>query len=149
MILDTEIREIVKSKIKKIGGYLVDVKVSHTNDITVLIDRIEGVTFAHCSKISKYIESKFDRDQEDYSLTVCSPGLDRAFLVKEQYEKNLGKDVKVLLKNGKRKSGKMLKYDDVLILEKASKNKSLKSSLEKIIISKDEIKETKLKINFK
>ena len=105
----------------QIGGFLVDIKVSHTNDITVLIDLHEGVTFDHCVDVSKYIESYFDRETEDYSLKVCSPGIDRAFVVDEQYLKNVGRDVKVLLKNGKRTSGKIISYEDNLTLEKVSK----------------------------
>ena len=145
MILESDIRHLVKRKMHQIGGFLVDVKVSHTNDITVLIDLDEGVTFDHCTDVSKYIESYFDRETEDYSLKVCSPGIDRAFVVDKQYLKNIGRDVKVLLKNGKRTSGKIISYEDNLTLEKVSK----KNVLEKFIINKEDIKETKLKIKFK
>ena len=145
MILESDIRNLVKRKMHQIGGFLVDVKVSHTNDITVLIDLDEGVTFDHCTDISKHIESYFDRETEDYSLKVCSPGIDRAFVVDEQYLKNVGRDVKVVLKNGKRASGKLISYEDNLTLEKVSK----KNEIKKIIINKEDIKETKLKIKFK
>ena len=145
MILESEIRSLVERKMHQIGGFLVDVKVSHTNDITVLIDLDDGITFDHCTNISKYIESYFDREIEDYSLKVCSPGIDRAFIVDEQYLKNIGKDVKVLLKNGKRTSGKIISYKDNLFLEKTSK----KNEVKKVIINREDIKETKLKINFK
>tara|TARA_B100001769_G_C22059903_1_gene570004 strand:+ start:213 stop:650 length:438 start_codon:yes stop_codon:yes gene_type:complete len=145
MILESEIRSLVERKMHQIGGFLVDVKVSHTNDITVLIDLDDGITFDHCINISKYIESYFDRETEDYSLKVCSPGIDRAFIVEKQYLKNIGKDVKVLLKNGKRTSGKIISYKDNLFLEKTSK----KNEVKKVIINREDIKETKLKINFK
>ena len=78
-------------------------------------------------------------------MKVCSPGIDRAFVVDEQYLKNIGRDVKVLLKNGKRTSGKIISYEDNLTLEKVSK----KNEIKKIIINKEDIKETKLKIKFK
>ena len=52
---------------------------------------------------------------------------------------------KSLLKNGKRTSGKIISYEDNLTLEKVSK----KNVLEKVIINKEDIKETKLKIKFK
>ncbi len=128
MIEERKIREVAKYKVKELGGYLVDVKVSHTNDITILFDTENGVTFSNCSELSKYIEDIFDKDEENYSLTVCSPGLDNAFLVTEQYKKHLGKEVKVLLKNGKRKSGKIVSYNEKLILElnkETKKNKKL------------------------
>jgi len=147
MILDKDIRNIAEERIKKIGGYLVDIKISYTNDITILFDKIDGVNFNDCSDLSRYIEARFDRDEQDYSLTVCSPGIDKPFLVEEQYKKHIGKEVKVLLKDGKRKSGEILSYNDTLIL--VNKKRSVKFKEERIIIPKENIKETKLKINFK
>ena len=147
MILEKDIKNIAEERIKKIGGYLVDIKISYTNDVTILFDKLEGVNFNDCSDLSRYIEERFDRDEQDYSLTVCSPGIDKPFLVEEQYRKNIGKEVKVLLKDGKRKTGEILAYDDTLIL--SNKKRSIKSQEDKIVISKEDIKETKLKINFK
>jgi ribosome maturation factor RimP len=147
MILEKDIKNIAEERIKKIGGYLVDIKISYTNDITILFDKLEGVNFNDCSDLSRYIEERFDRDEQDYSLTVCSPGIDKPFLVEEQYRKNIGKEVKVLLKDGKRKTGEILAYNDTLIL--SNKKRSIKSQEDKIVISKEDIKETKLKINFK
>ena len=151
MINKEDIRGVAELRINEIGGYLVDVKVSRNNDITIYFDILEGVTLDHCLDLTKYIEERFDRDVEDYQLTVCSAGLDAAFLVPQQYQKNIGKEVKVLLKNGKREKGKIISYQESLVLEttkrqKGTRNKYLK---ERVLINKDEIKETKLKINFK
>lgn len=145
MILEAEVRTIVEKKMNQLGGFLVDVKVSHTNDITVLIDLNEGVTLDHCTEISKLIEANFDRQSQDYSLKVCSPGIDKSFVVDEQYLKNIGRDIKILLKNGKRISGKLISYKEDLVLEKVAK----KNKVVEVTIKKDNIKETKLKINFK
>ena len=146
-----EIIKIAEPKIKELDGFLVDVKVNSTNVITVYFDRMEGVQVEHCLVISKYIEEHFDREIEDYELTVCSAGLDNSFMVDEQYQKYLGKEVGVLLTNGKRKTGIILSYDDVLMLEVAKKKKGSRKEyiVEEVSIPKDEIKETKLKINFK
>ena len=94
---------------------------------------------------------KFDREIEDYELTVCSAGLDNAFMVNEQYQKHIGKEVGVLLTNGRRKKGIILSYDDELLLEVEKKKKGSRKEYitEQVNISKEEIKETKLKINFK
>ena len=151
MINKEDIRNVAELRINEIGGYLVDVKVSRNNDITIYFDILEGVTLNHCLELTKYIEDRFDRDVEDYQLTVCSAGLDAPFLVPQQYQKNIGKEVKVLLKNGKREKGKIISYQESLVLEttkrqKGTRNKYLK---ERVLINKDEIKETKLKINFK
>jgi ribosome maturation factor RimP len=110
------------------------------------------VQVEHCLAVSKYLEAHFDRDVEDYELTVCSAGLDTAFVVEEQYHKYNGKEVGVLLANGKRKTGLILDYkDNVLTLQVAKKKKGRRKDyiLEEVEIPQNEIKETKLKINFK
>ena len=152
MIVKEEIRKIAEFKIKELGGFLVDLKVNTANVITLFFDRTDGVQVGHCLAISKHIEEHFDRDIEDYELTVCSAGLDNPFMLDEQYHKYNGKEVGVLLTNGKRKKGVILAYEnDALILETAKKKKGHKKEkvIEEVVIPKAEIKETKLKINFK
>ena len=152
MISKEQIRKVAESKIKEINGFLVDVKVNTANVITLFFDRIDGVQIEHCMTISKHIEEHFDRDIEDYQLTVCSAGLDNPFMVDQQYHKYNGQEVGVLLNNGTRKKGIILSYEnDVLTLETLKKKKgSNKSYITKELrIPQTEIKETKLKINFK
>ena len=151
MIAKDEIIRVAKLKVKEINGFLVDVKVNTANVITVFFDRMEGVQVENCLEVSKHIEDHFDREVEDYELTVCSAGLDNPFMVNEQYQKNIGKEVGVLLSNGKRKSGTLLSYEDTLRLEVRKKKKGSRKEyiVQEVSISKEEIKETKLKINFK
>ena len=150
MISKDKIRKIAENKIKALGGYLVDVNVSLNNIITISFDKIEGVSFDDCKKLSRYIEEVFDRDIEDYTLNVCSAGIDSPFKVDQQYHKNIGKEVGVLLSNGKRKRGVIISFDDNLILEIRKKKKGNRKEYikEQIFINKEEIKETKLKLNF-
>ena len=73
-------------------------------------------------------------------------------MVDQQYYKHIGKEVGVLLKNGKRQKGIILSFDEQkLKLQSAKKKKGTKKEriIEEILIPKSEIKETKLKINFK
>ena len=152
MIAKEEIRKVVEPKIKELDGFFVDLKVNTANVITLFFDRKDGVQVEHCLALSKHIEEYFDRDIEDYELTVCSAGLDNPFMVDQQYHKYNGKEVGVLLTNGKRKKGIILSYEnDELILQVAKKKKGTKKEdiIQKVIIPKLEIKETKLKINFK
>ena len=151
MIAQDEIIRVAEPKVKEINGFLVDVKVNTANVITVFFDRMEGVQVENCLEVSKHIEEYFDREVEDYELTVCSAGLDNPFMVDEQYQKYIGKEVGVLLSNGKRKSGTLLSYEDTLTLEVRRKKKGSRKEyiVEEVSISKEEIKETKLKINFK
>jgi len=123
MISKEEIKKVSEPKIKDLDGFFVDVKVNTANVITVFFDRMDGVQVEHCLAISKYIEEHFDREVEDYELTVCSAGLDNSFMVAEQYQKYKGEEVGVLLTNGKRKTGIILSYEETLMLEVVKKEK--------------------------
>ena len=102
MILKKQIEKIASVKAKELNGCIVDITISSGNDIVVYFDKIGGVHIKECVTISKSINDFFDRDIEDYSLTVCSAGLESPFKVENQYKKNIGKEVKVLLTDGKR-----------------------------------------------
>ena len=139
MIAKEEIRKVAESKIKELDGFFVDVKVNTANVITLFFDRMDGVQVEHCLAISKHIEQHFDRDVEDYELTVCSAGLDNPFMVDQQYHKYNGKEVGVLLTNGTRERGIILSYEnDTLTLEVAKKKKGSKKEniIEQVMIPK-------------
>jgi ribosome maturation factor RimP len=99
------IKELVEELIKGTGLFLVAVKVSSANRITVLADKKEGITIEECVAIHRHIEKSLDRDREDFELQVSSPGLDLPFGVIEQYYKNEGKKVEVTDNDGTRYSG--------------------------------------------
>ena len=149
MILKEEIRLVANKKALEMGCYIVDLKVSTNNQITIFFDKKEGILIDDCSELSKYIEENFDRDIEDYELTVCSAGLESPFLVKEQYEKNIGKKVKVLMNNGQSVEGILLEHEDGVVIEKNNKIKKNTFMKSEMAISANEIKEVKLKINYK
>jgi len=151
MISKTRVKELALEKIVKLNCFLVDVKVSSINEITVLFDKDGGVGIQECLSISRHIEGNLDRNIEDYQLTVCSPGIDKAFLVKEQYLKNIGRDVKIKTDEGNIIKGKLKSYsDEAIVVEILKKQKKKKEVLiEPITIPIDKIKETKLIIKFK
>ena len=150
MILKDEILKIAEIRANELKGYIVDVTVSTSNDIVVYFDSNEGVKINQCVSISRFINENFDREAEDYSLTVCSPGLTSPFKVKNQYINNKGKEVTVKKNDGKRISGVLKKYDKQLTLEVKKKKKGSKADyiFKDVIIPFEKIKETKLKIKF-
>ena len=82
--------------------FLVDVSVSPDDKIVVEIDHAEGVWIDDCVELSRFIESKLDREEEDYELEVGSAGIGQPFKVLQQYLIHIGKDVEVLTKDGKK-----------------------------------------------
>ena len=99
----SEIKDAIGSEIVARNCYIVDVTISKDNDVEVTIESEEGtVELDDCVAISRYFETQFDREKEDYSLTVTSAGLDQPFKVLKQYQKAVGKKVEVMLKGGKK-----------------------------------------------
>jgi len=151
MISKERVKELALEKIVELDYFLVDVKVSSTNEITVLFDKDEGVGIKECLFVSRHIEGNLERDIEDYQLTVCSPGIEKAFVVKEQYLKNIGRDVKVKTDERDIIKGELKSYsDENVVIETSKKQKNKKELLiEQITILTDKIIETKLIIKFK
>lgn len=87
--------------------FLVEVLVKSGNAIRVHVDRSEGISIDACVKISRFLNEQLDRDVEDFSLEVSSPGLSSAFKVKQQYEKNIGRTIEVRMEDGDRIEGKL------------------------------------------
>lgn len=83
--------------------FLVDVDVTPDNRITVEIDSSEGVDIDTCVELSRKIEAAFDRDAEDYELEVGSAGLTSPLKVKGQFDKNIGHEVEVMMREGGKK----------------------------------------------
>jgi ribosome maturation factor RimP len=99
----TEIIDAIGNEIVARGCYLVEVTVSKDNDVEVVIESEEGIVdLEDCVAISRYFETVFDREKEDYSLTVTSAGLDQPFKVLKQFEKAVGSKVEVSLKGGRK-----------------------------------------------
>lgn len=112
MITDTNIIELVEQHIQGTDIFLVEVSVKSGNKIRVHVDRPEGISIEECVKISRHLNGNLDRDVEDYSLEVSSPGLSAPFRVKQQYEKNIGRHIDVLFTDGTRVSGKIQTVSD-------------------------------------
>ncbi|MDR3187956.1 MAG: ribosome assembly cofactor RimP [Prevotellaceae bacterium] len=100
MISASSIAQVVEEFIAGGDIFLVDIAVSPFNDVEVVADKPAGLTVEDCAAISRAVEAAFDRDKEDYALTVGSPGLGEPLKVLPQYQKALGKEVEILLKSG-------------------------------------------------
>ena len=135
--------------------FLVDVSVSPDDKIVVEIDHAEGVWIEDCVELSRFIESKLDREEEDYELEVGSAGIGQPFKVLQQYVIHIGKEVEVLTKDGKKLEGVLKDANEegiVLTVQKKVKPEGAKRPKmveEDIAYRYDEIKYTKYIISFK
>jgi ribosome maturation factor RimP len=141
MITTEHIRDLVMQHIGASDIFLVEVLVKPGNAIAVQVDRPDGISIDECVQISRFLNESLDRDEEDYSLEVSSPGLGSAFRVKQQYEKNLGRDIEVLYTDGIKAKGKLQKVTEKgVVLSVRGDDKE---------IGFDEIKTAKAIISFK
>ena len=106
--IEAHLREILAEA----GCFLVDIRVDKSNKILVHVDRDAGVSIDDCVLISRNLEARLDRDMEDFALEVSSPGLDSPFRVIEQYYKNKGEKVRVVLNDGTTIEGLLKEISD-------------------------------------
>ena len=155
MITEKKIRELTEEKIKGTDRFIVSVKVSTAKKIEVLLDGLTNIAINDCIEISRFIESSLDRENEDFELMVSSAGIDQPFTVEKQYQKNIGRELIVLKKDGLKVKGVLVAYEpetSILIeSEKIIKNEKNKKQTikEHITIPLQEIKESKLILSFK
>lgn len=128
--------------------FLVDVDVSSVNIIDVFVDGDQGISIGECVRISRFIESNFDREAEDFELRVSSPGLDKPFKMLRQYKKYINRDIKVELADGEKFKGKLLAVNDTEIEIERSQGRKSKEVM-KAVIPYDLIKAAKPEILFK
>ncbi|MGN0191239.1 MAG: ribosome assembly cofactor RimP [Candidatus Cryptobacteroides sp.] len=115
----SEIKDAILPAVVARKCFIVDVIVSSGNDIVLTIESEEGtVVLDDCVELSRTFEGLFDREKEDYSLTVTSAGLDQPFKVLRQYRKAIGTEVEASLKGGRRFRALLVDADeDSLTLE--------------------------------
>jgi len=73
----------------------------HSALLRVFIDSEEGVSLDDCSAVSEQLSALFDVEDPipvAYTLEVSSPGLDRVLFEPVQYERYIGRRLKVRLK---------------------------------------------------
>lgn len=123
MIDKNKIAELVNEKLAD-DQFLVDVTVSATNVIHIMIDCDTNLSINQIVEVSRFVESSLDRESEDFELSVFSAGLSEPFRLVRQYKKNLGTEIDVLLTNGTKLSGILAKADEEGIsLEVTTKEK--------------------------
>ncbi len=114
MIEVNVVREVVEAFIEGHEGFfIVSVDVAAGNKITVEIDHDEhGVDIDTCIALNRFIESKIDREVEDYELEVSSAGITSPLRSLRQYKKYIGRELEVLLKSGVKELGVLKSVDE-------------------------------------
>ena len=130
-----DIKDAISGEIVARGCFIVDITVSKDNDIVLTIESETGkIELDDCVSLSRYFETLFDREVEDYSLTVSSAGLDQPFKVMKQYVKALGTKVEVSLKGGKKMIATLVEADETGITLKYSVKEAVEGKKKKEMV---------------
>ncbi len=73
-----KLRQIVETAAAERGCRVVGVTLDDDNNAEVVIDRETPVELADCEYVHRAVLAAFDRDVEDYALTVSSLGISGA-----------------------------------------------------------------------
>ncbi|NLB92429.1 MAG: ribosome assembly cofactor RimP [Bacteroidales bacterium] len=153
MLDKIKIEEIVKEKLDN-QTFLVDIRINKSNVIQVYVDSYEGLSINRCAEISRHLESRLDRDKEDFELQVSSPGLTESFKVREQFLKNIGREVEIITTNAVKLTGTLKKIETDFILLEVSTKEKVEGEKKKLVtrehqIDFKDIKSAKVVISFK
>lgn len=150
MITKELITSIIEEYVSDKDIFLVEITISTQYVIDVTIDSINGVSIDKCIELSRYVESKLNRDEQDFELTVGSHSISDPFIVDAQYQKNIGRDVDVVLKNGEKTKGTLTKFENGTITLSSTEKQAVEGKKRKIEveiendIKIEDIKTTKL-----
>lgn len=151
----SHIQKLLEEELRRQNLFLVEFQASGDDSFTAFIDGMENVTLEQCSDVARNLREALGEPYNNTEITISSPGLDRPFKHPKQYQKNLNKSLEIILKDGKKITGKLKKVEDeYLVIQEykplKGKNKSQKPELiDKITtIPMNQIKQTTKMIIF-
>lgn len=133
--------------------FLIDLTISAGNKILITVDGDKGVPLSECVRISRHVEHNLDRDNEDFSLEVSTPGATTPLVNNRQYKKNIGRNLEVKTE-AEKFEGKLVgvSENDITLEWKAREPKPIGKGKVTVVkqatVAYNNIKEAKVKIIF-
>ncbi|WKK86256.2 ribosome maturation factor RimP [Marivirga arenosa] len=154
--LEEKIQSYLAEIITEPEYFIVDIVISENDKlkIVVLVDGDNGVSIDFCASVSRQLGHKMEEDEvleKAYVLEVSSPGLDHPLMNARQYQKNIGRKVKVDTKESKSIRGELLEVsEDFILVNQEIKEKGKKKiKHEETKVPFDIIDKTKVLVSFK
>jgi len=154
MIDAEKVRALLETALQQQDAFLIDFQIAPGNVIQVTADTLEGINLEGITAISRGIEHHLDREEEDFELQVSSPGVGSPLKVREQYQQNLGRDLKVSTLSGEKYKGELVRFvDDAICLEWSERvpkeiGKGKVTVKKEVIIDLADIREAKVQVRF-
>lgn len=154
--LKQSIEEIVEKHLPDEKHFIVEVSMVNKGGkttLSILIDADEGLNIQTCADVSRAVSEELevqDLMPGAYVLEVSSPGLDYPLSSKRQFQKNIGRELKVLLTTGKELVGKLVDVEETgvkMLVKKKEKGK--KATEEEVTLPFEEMNKTIVQVSFK
>ncbi len=139
--------------------FVVELKVSNDSGmgkVAIFLDSDEGISIDRCGEVSRALGEELELSDVmagKYLLEVSSPGVGEPIKLPRQYNKNLGRDIYVLLNDGTELSGKLVSNNENQIgiqeIEMKGNKKEKSYSAETRTVLFDKINKAKVLISFK
>lgn len=101
------LRRAAEEAATSLNLFILDLKERPGNAFAIFVDGEDFVTLEKLSRLNKLIEAAFDRDMEDFSLEVSSPGATTPLTDRRQLPKHLGAPMQLLMNDGKKVKGEL------------------------------------------
>lgn len=155
MDLKDQILKIAEEHLKDEDHYIVDIVISSSNGpkkVLVLLEGDNGVTIDDCADLSRALGNELEETnliEEAFRLEVSSPGVDYPLQSLRQYKKNIGRNVKISLREGKDLKGVLKAATEEKVLLNQELKKGKKTEYKEVEIAVSDIKKTIVQISFK
>lgn len=154
MLDQDKVRDLLEKGLQEQGAFLIDFQIAAGNLIQVTVDTLTGISLEKITAISRAIEHNLDREEQDFELQVSSPGVGSPLVVPQQYEQNLGRDLKVKTEDGEKYKGELSQFDGETIVLEWTEREPKEVGKGKITVKKEvrlnlsDIKEAKVQVRF-
>ncbi len=146
--------QVVERALEGTDLFLVEVTITADNIIEVWLDSDTDISIDQCVAVNDAVLGAFNRDEEDYQLTVGSYGISAPLIVPRQYRKNIGNEVEVTTTDGRRLKGVITVADgekftlEVPTRVKPDGQKRPTTVLQAVELDYAQVKQTKCIISF-
>lgn len=154
MNVEKRVTELVEEKIAdRPDLFLVDVQMHGSGILSILVDGDNGVAISDCVAISRHVGFHLEEEnaiEQAYRLEVSSPGIDTPLKSFRQFQKNINRSLKIKLKSGNTKEGKLIQVEESSIsIQESVKEKGKKAAIIETLIPFEDISEAIVLVSFK
>ena len=149
------IRQIIETNFPEV--FIVEMKFipGTKNRLSLKVDTDQGISLSECSEVSRSLGRTIEEEElinTAYHLEVSSPGIGHPLQLHRQYVQNIGRNLQVLLGDGKEVKGMIKEVADTqLTLEplsmkgmKPGKKRDKNALADELVIEFSTIKEAKV-----